>query len=86
MAGCARPTAPVPVVVIEATLKHHGMGQEAERLLVRLTEDGDDRKVPINRVIGEVGTTRSCLDLVQPRISSYPQGKNSNNSQFREKY
>jgi hypothetical protein len=40
MAGCARPTAPVPVVVLEATEIHHGMGQEAERLLVRLTEDG----------------------------------------------
>jgi hypothetical protein len=40
MAGCARPTTPVPGVVLEATLKHHGMGQEAERLLVRLTEDG----------------------------------------------
>jgi len=40
MAGCARPTAPVPVVVLEATHIHHGMGQEAERLLVRLTEDG----------------------------------------------
>jgi hypothetical protein len=40
MAGCERPTAPVPVVVLEATLKHHGMGQEAECLFVRLTEDG----------------------------------------------
>lgn len=40
IAGCARPTAPVPVVVLEATWLHHGMGQEAERLFVRLTEDG----------------------------------------------
>jgi hypothetical protein len=40
MAGCARPTATVPIVVLEATWKHHGMGEEAERLLVRLTEDG----------------------------------------------
>ncbi len=40
MAGCARPTAPVPVVVLEATWIHHGMGQEAKRLFVRLTEGG----------------------------------------------
>jgi len=40
MAGCARPTAVVPVVVLEATWVHHGMGQEAKRLFVRLTEGG----------------------------------------------
>jgi hypothetical protein len=40
MAACTRPTAPAPVVVLEATRIHHGMGQEASWLLVRLTEDG----------------------------------------------
>jgi hypothetical protein len=40
MAGCPRPTAPVPVVVLDVTEIHYGIGQKAERLLVRLTEDG----------------------------------------------
>jgi hypothetical protein len=39
MAGSARPAAPVPVVVLEATLMRHGVGQKAKCLLVRLTED-----------------------------------------------